>query len=184
MNTNNDTLFSFYKAPIYNTKPLKAMTLLQIYHILKSDEYKYCTEQLRQINVAQPELARQYKAYSFDYCTFSGVFTSRKDSDLVKHSGLLCLDFDHLNNLNSLKMALIEDEQFETQLLFTSPSGDGLKWLIAIDPEAFKHEEYFQALCLYTKRKYANEPDKSGKDISRACFIPSDPNAYINPNIQ
>ena len=25
------------------------------------------------------------------------------------------------------------------------------------------------------------EPDKSGKDISRACFLPHDPEAYINP---
>ncbi|GHV61937.1 VirE protein [Bacteroidia bacterium] len=180
MKTNSDTLFSFYKSPITNTKPNRAATILQIYDLIRGNAYKDKTDHLR--TLIDPQQARQYKVSNFDYVTFSGVFTSRKDCELVKHSGLLCLDFDHLINLETIRTALLSDEYFETQLLFTSPSGNGIKWLISIDTDTVTHGDYFTALSYYIKKKYAIEPDKSGRDISRACFLPNDPTAYINPN--
>jgi hypothetical protein len=60
--------------------------------------------------------ARKFKAKNFDYCTFSGTFTYRNDQSLIKHSGLLCVDFDHLNNIESLFNALLKDDYFDTQL--------------------------------------------------------------------
>ena len=39
----------------------------------------------------------------------------------------MCIDFDHVQNTNTLRQALLADEYFDTQLLFVSPSGDGLK---------------------------------------------------------
>ena len=46
--------------------------------------------------------ARNFKAANFDYCTFSGIFTVTNDKALVEHSGLLCLDFDHLKDVVAL----------------------------------------------------------------------------------
>lgn len=37
------------------------------------------------------------------------------------------------------------------------------------------------AIANYIKEVYKLEVDKSGKDIPRACFLPFDPEAYINP---
>jgi hypothetical protein len=171
--------FSFFKAPVSNTKPHRAVSLLQIYNAIKGDYYKERTEHLRKIT--DPKQARQFKAVNFDYCTFSGVFTSRSDKALVKHSGLLCIDFDHLQSVEKLRFQLLKDEYFDTQLLFVSPSGDGLKWIISIDTSQTAHSSYFTAVANYILQTYGVEVDKSGRDISRACFLPHDPQAFINP---
>jgi len=188
-------LFSFFKSPITNTKPHKTVNLLQIYNAIKGDYYKERTEKLHAIsNVRQ---ARKFKAANFDYCTFSGTFTTRNDKALITHSGLLCIDFDHLNPLNNLEILfnnLLQDEYFDTQLLFRSPSGDGLKWIIQIPTtlsaldnldnlKTFHHAQYFTAIANYISQTYGVAVDKSGRDISRACFLPHDPNAYINSQL-
>jgi hypothetical protein len=177
--------FSFFKAPIRNTIPHKSISLLDAYNYIIGDYAKQRTEKLR--DVKDTKQARQYKASSFDYCTFSGVFQTRNDKALIKHSGLLCIDFDHLQNLELLRNQLLQDEYFETQLLFVSPSGDGLKWIIKTSPPsgdlgAFSHSNFFTAVSNYILQTYAVAVDKSGRDISRACFLPHDPQAYINPN--
>ncbi len=182
INQSSDNLFSFFRAPITNTKPHKAVNLLQIYNAIKGGYYKERTQKLRAISdVAQ---ARKFKASTFDYCTFSGVFTARNDKSLIKHSGLLCLDFDHLSNIETLFNQLLKDEYFDTQLLFRSPSGDGLKWIIAIDTTETTHGDYFASVANYILQTYGVAVDKSGRDISRACFLPHDSEAYINPSLR
>lgn len=173
--------FSFYKSPIKNTVPHKTATLFQIYNAITGDFYKERTDKLR--SIADPKQARQFKANNFDYCTFSGVFTSRNDKKIVQHSGLMAVDFDHLPSLEEVRQALLVDEYFDTQLLFVSPSGDGLKWIIEIDTRKAPHGEYFASVANYILQTYGIEVDKSGRDISRACFLPHDPNAFINPLI-
>jgi hypothetical protein len=175
--------FSFFKAPIKNTKPYKSVSLNDIYNYIVGGYCQQRTEQLRAFS--NTKLARQYKAQNFDYCTFSGVFTSRKDEALEKHSGLLCIDFDHIGGrVEAFKQTLLTDDYFDTQLLFVSPSGDGLKWIIPMDMNKATHGEYFDSVANYIRQTYGLEVDKSGRDISRACFLPHDPNAFINPLIQ
>jgi len=171
--------FSFFKSPITNTIPHSQATLRQIYNAITGNYYKARTTHLR--NLTNPKEARIFKASNFDYCTFSGTFTTRNDKAIIKHSGLLCIDFDHLQNLSEIKNRLLADEYFETQLLFTSPSGNGLKWVISIDTGTATHSDYFAAVSNYIKQTYQIEVDKSGRDLSRACFLPHDPQAYINP---
>ncbi len=175
-------LFSFFKSPITNIKPHKAVTLLQIYNAIKGNYYSDRTQKLRAISDVRQ--ARLFKAANFDYCTFSGTFTTRNDKALIKHSGLLCLDFDHLQNVNFLRDKLLRDEYFDTQLLFVSPSGDGLKWIISIDNATATHDNYFAAVANYILQTYGVAVDKSGRDISRACFLPHDSEAYINPSLR
>lgn len=171
-------LFSFFPSPITNTKPSKNFTLLDAYYYIKGDTAKERTKKLRSFGDAKQ--SRMFKAANFDYCTFSGTFTTRTDKALINHSGLLCIDFDHLQNLDSLRYQLLQDEYFDTQLLFRSPSGDGLKWVIEIDISQTTHADYFRAVANYLFQTYGIEADKSGKDISRACFLPYDPNCFIN----
>jgi hypothetical protein len=173
--------FSFFKSPITNTSPHNTVTLLQIYIVITGNYYKQRTDHLRKITDSKQ--ARQFKAANFDYCTFSGTFTTRNDKALIKHSGLLCIDFDHLNNVEVLSNSLLKDDYFDTQLLFRSPSGNGLKWIIPIDTNQATHSEYFTAVANYIRQTYGIEVDKSGRDLSRACFLPYDPQAYINPSI-
>jgi hypothetical protein len=170
--------FSFFKTPIRNTKPHKAVSLLQIYNAIKGNYYRERTAHLRKLTGQKQ--ARQYKAANFDYCTFSGIFSSRSDKALIQHSNMLCIDFDHIE-VEKLRFQLLNDEYFDTLLLFRSPSGDGLKWIIPIDVTQAMHANYFLSVSNYLKATYNVEVDKSGKDISRACFIPHDSEAFINP---
>jgi len=172
-------LFSFFKSPINNIKPHSETTLRKVYNAIVGNYYKERTEKLRAISdVAQ---ARKFKAANFDYCTFSGTFTTRNDKALIKHSGLLCVDFDHLQSVELLRNQLLQDEYFDTQLLFRSPSGNGLKWIISINTAETTHSDYFAAVANYILQTYGVAVDKSGRDISRACFLPFDPQAFINP---
>ena len=184
-------LFSFFKAPVRNTIPHKSICLLDAYNYIVGDYAKQRTEKLRSIK--DQKQARQFKASTFDYCAFSGMFTTRNDKALVSHSGLLCIDFDHLQSVDLLRNQLLQDEYFDTQLLFRSPSGDGLKWIIQISTPlgepaigirqlvGFSHSDFFAAVANYMLQTYSVAVDKSGRDISRACFLPHDPDAYINP---
>ena len=178
--------FSFFKAPVRNTIPHKSISLLDAYKYIVGDYAKQRTEKLRSLLSQLPPLggqgaARQFKASTFDYCTFSGMFQTRNDKALINHSGLLCIDFDHLQSVDLLRKQLLQDEYFDTQMLFVSPSGDGLKWIISIDTKQTTHSNYFAAVANYIQQAYGVEVDKSGRDISRACFLPHDPQAYINP---
>jgi hypothetical protein len=180
--------FSFFKAPVRNTIPHKSICLLDAYNYIVGDYAKQRTEKLRSLLSQLPPsggqgAARQFKASTFDYCTFSGMFQTRNDKALISHSGLLCIDFDHLQSVDLLRKQLLQDEYFDTQMLFVSPSGDGLKWIISIDTNQSTHSNYFAAVANYIQQTYGVEVDKSGRDISRACFLPHDPQAYINPRL-
>ena len=171
--------FSYFKAPVSNIYPKDTLSIIEVYELIKSTQNSSITEQLRTIQ-AKDE-ARKFKAAKFDYATFSGTFSKRNDKALLNHSGLLTIDFDHISDLQQLKNQLLNDEYFETELLFVSPSGDGLKWIIPIDITEATHQNFFNAIANYIKEAYQLEVDKSGKDVSRACFIPFDPEVFINP---
>lgn len=170
--------FSFYKRPVSNTVPFKEMDLVQVYDYIKSNYAVQHTTTLRD----QKELKqiREYKKYNFDYVTFSGLFSKRSDNALMRHSGLICVDFDHLTDKDSLKLKLLQDEYFDTEMLFVSPSGDGLKWVLSIDIAKHSHSKYFGGIEGYIKQTYGLQIDPSGKDVSRACFLPHDPEVFIN----
>ncbi|MGZ2370336.1 BT4734/BF3469 family protein [Ancylomarina sp. YFZ004] len=171
--------FSFFMKPISNTKPYKTINVLDAYTLIKGHWNIERTTALREItNVVE---AREFKASQFNYVCFSGIFTKRSEKHFQHHSGLMVLDFDHLSDVDEVKNSLLADDSLETVLLFRSPSGDGLKWVITIDISLMEHKSYFKAVANYLKQTYQLELDGSGKDVARACFLPYDPQVYINP---
>lgn len=171
-------LLSYFNKPVSNIIPSLKVTLLEVYHLIKGNDFATSTKTLR--GIADQKEARKYKALHFDYVTFSGVFTQRNDVNLIRHSGLLTVDFDHVDDIRALKTSLLDDAYFETELLFVSPSGDGLKWIIPVDLTQIVHREYFKAVASYIKQTYKLQVDQSGKDVSRACFLPYDPEIFIH----
>jgi hypothetical protein len=171
--------FSYFKAPVQNLKPCTSVTLLRVYKGITGEFFKTQTLQLRTL---KDQDAKKYKAVSFDYVTFSGIFTQRKIEGLREHSGLICLDFDHLGpEISQIKTWLINDTIFSPDLLFVSPGGNGLKAVHSIDLSQATHKTWFDAISNYYKATYVIQADKSGSDVSRACFLAWDPTAYINP---
>jgi len=171
--------FSFFRAPVTSTVPYKSITLFEAYLYIIGKPAQKRTADLRAIT--DKTQAKRFKSNCFDYCCFSGIFTKRNANALVQHSGLMCIDFDHLPDPDDLRQKLLFDEYFDTQLLFRSPSGDGLKWIIPVDLSEYTHGEFFEAVAEHILQSYGVQIDKSGSDVSRACFLPYDPHAYINP---
>ena len=93
--------FSFYRNPIQNIEPCRAITVVDVYRYLVGHYAKPQTDTLR--SLTSPTEAKKYKATHFDYCTFSGLFRKRNEKELIQHSGLLCLDFDHVGNPDRFK---------------------------------------------------------------------------------
>lgn len=101
--------------------PDVAFSILDAYRYISEPIAKERTEQLR--GMTSHDEARLFKARHFDYCTFSGLFKSRSSSQLIQHSGLVCVDFDHVEDIPALKQQLLEHEYFDTILMFTSAFG-------------------------------------------------------------
>ena len=76
---------------------------------------------------------------------FSGKFNKRNDSSLIKHSGIICLDFDGYSDKNKMisdKEKISKD--IHTLSVFVSPSGLGLKVLVQIPSQKDNHKDYFE----------------------------------------
>jgi len=107
---------------------------------------------------------------------FSGEFTERADEALFEHSGLIVLDFDHVD-VEKSKSVLATDSYVYS--CWVSPSGDGLKALVRVT-NAERHRDHFRALKTYFHKQYDLEVDDSGINESRACFESYDPDIVIN----
>jgi hypothetical protein len=125
--------------------------------------------QIQAIRKALPE-EQEWLKKSLPSVTFGGTFSVRKISGLIEASGFLCLDFD-VEGIECPE-TLLE----YAYAIFRSPRG-GLKVIIRI-PQVSSDKE-FKELFLALQEKYP-DLDPSGKDISRLCFMSSDPDLIIN----
>jgi hypothetical protein len=110
---------------------------------------------------------------------FNGIFNERKDDGLIEHSGLCVLDFDKYPDEETMQA---ERERLKAvpyvYMLFTSPSGNGLKVVIRIPiSDKFEHKRRFKAFQEYIDSDYF---DAANSNISRVCFESYDPDAYLN----
>lgn len=174
--------FSVFGKGIKQTRPEEVWDIKKAYDYLISDEAKEVTEHLRTLSGDE---ARGFKAANFRFCTFSGVFQYRSAKNLTSHSGLMTIDIDDIDNpdkLEEIRRQLIADRRFSTALLFTSPSGNGIKWIPYVGSvTAENHGEWFDLLRNYLVFEYGIVIDKSGRDVCRTCFLPYDADCYINP---
>lgn len=108
---------------------------------------------------------------------FSGVFEKgkRTDDSLLYHSGLIVLDFDHVD-VGRAKSALAGDKYI--MACWESPSGDGVKALVEVT-NTERHRDHYRSLTRYFSDQYALELDSTGENESRACFESYDPDIVI-----
>lgn len=180
--------FSYFNGPITNTTPRAAITVADLYQVIVAPP-----SSLRNRAAAARE---EYKAHGkstryresknrLDYITVGGTFARREDTALVKASNLLVLDFDEMKgDVADARAALLADEALAPAiaLLFVSPSGDGLKVVMAADMRYSRGENY-RLLADYLTDHYGWGPtlDSRTADLSRACFLSHDPDAWLAP---
>lgn len=167
--------FSFYRKGITNKKPALELSVQRAIDRIRSEEYRSDIERLR---AATDKSVRNVIKGGLDYFTFSGTFKSRSADQLIKHSGIICLDIDDLDPEKYIHLREHIPTDRHTLACFQSPSGNGLKVLVKINPQ--RHLESFLELEEYYDQMWSVQIDKSGKDIPRACFVSYDPEAFLN----
>jgi len=165
---------SIYKN-IKSVSPLKDTSAIKVLEEIKSVKYK---KQIAQIRGAEDKETKNYLKSRLPYVTFAGTFTSRSNANLRKHSGLACLDFDNVQDVDNLKENINNDKH--TFASFISPSGEGLKVLIKIPlvDNNDDYQDYYVELTKYYNQYH--ELDSSTKDIARACYLSHDEDLFIN----
>ncbi len=110
---------------------------------------------------------------------FSGTFEKRSSKNLTEHSGLICMDFDKLDNPDEY----IDKLRFDPHVVmaFVSPSNRGVKVVMAIPNDSDIHRDMFDS-CKRYMSTYGLEADESGKDVSRLCFLSYDPEIHYAPD--
>lgn len=105
------------------------------------------------------------------------------------HTGIIGLDFDHVDNSTGALVDTLRDMNSICGI-FVSPSGEGVKAFFRVHPipnNAKEHGQAFEQIAdkvnTTLRSTWADyDPqwlDKSGRDVSRACFMSWDPNAWI-----
>ena len=155
--------------------------------MITSNKWAQTTAYLRSL---LPNQRHKIKCTQFNFVTFSGIFTQRKAANLVRHSNLLCFDYDHVGDIEQLRhirQQLIADTALDVQLLFRSPSGNGLKVVVhrniyregmSLQDVLHRHTAEYQRISHHIWLTHQLQADKT-IDIARACFLCHDPEAFI-----
>lgn len=163
-----------YFSDIYNSRtPIGSLPLTSI---LFSERVRARVEALRALPYGSAEFnqaKRQMPCY-----TPSGVFSVRNSEGLIKHSGMLCIEWDKVEDVDALK-DLLGGLPF-IYYAGLSCSGRGVFALIKI-AEPTKHREYFRALSEYFGG-IGYRVDESGKDVCRLRVASFDDTPIFNPD--
>lgn len=159
---------------------LKNPKYVDVSYVLKKIEDQSVKDLVDKIRSEKDKSVRNQIKKRLPCVLFSGEFSERSDNAMIKHSGLICLDFDGfetIQELDDFRLRMINDSY--SYSVFLSPSGDGLKVLVKIPEDKDNHRSYFNAL-----KEYFNSPhfDESCVNESRICYMSSDLAIYINEN--
>ncbi|MEO0777671.1 MAG: BT4734/BF3469 family protein [Bacteroidota bacterium] len=134
----------------------------------------------RALATDREELAQVLKKQLWAF-TPSGQFVGgRRLVHLRRYQGLIVLDLDRLGaDLEACKAAA--RAAIFTRACFVSPSGRGLKILVATDNGPDQHRQAFAQVAAHYESLLGVAADPSGKDIPRLCFMSYDPTAYYHP---
>lgn len=183
----NDILFSLFAPPVTNQTPRANVGLLQVFDYITSDpDAKAATDHLRALlRDGQTDAAKAWKLANFPAVTFSATFApTRAAANVQAFSGLLCMDFDHLPDIDAAAASLLSFENMRPVLFFISPSGAGLKAVYRLPAEttAASFADVWRAAAFTLKVDLHLEADPACKDVSRLCFLPYDRAAVYQPD--
>lgn len=166
-------------------KVVKNIPLEEVIHYIKTGAYRIEIENLRALERAGQKNEFEIRKKSLPAFTPSGTFSGGRKPDLLKeYNQCLILDIDHLDisTIKIIKQSITENPF--TLACFISPSGKGLKIIVRVDSSREDHKQAFEKVKEVYESKYNIVVDKSGKDVTRLCFVSFDQEAWFNPQAQ
>ena len=170
-------------------EPVGALTLAQAAGAIRTDaDLAAFTAEARRILTDVGKDA--YNAFKTDAraVTWAGEFKHRDERSLITPSGLAFIDFDGDDRAEAeAERARVSAYPF-TAAAYLSLSGGGVHAIIRVDPPPATPAEYKAAWSAamratgYAKGGEFKDADQSVKNLSRVCFIASDPDAYFDPD--
>lgn len=122
------------------------------------------------------ERKRQLPAF-----TFSAFSCGGSKSNVVKHyNQIVVLNFNNIpiDLFTSVETQMRRDPY--TLMMFTSPSGNGLKVFVKVNTELEFHKTAFRQVANYYKKITGIKPDNYGSNPLHFCFISFDPGVSYN----
>ena len=169
--------FSFYSNKKTVT-PARSIDVAELYRLTtRSDAGRL---QVAVVRAAPDEETREGAKGLLPGVTVAGTFSTRSNAGLIESSGLIVLDFDDVAAPERLRDVLARC--IGCVLAFVSPSGTGVKAVFRHTGAPEHHAHTFRQIAAYVAVMFGLPADKSGKDISRLCYLSHDPDARFNPD--
>lgn len=165
---------TFYKN-IWDIDSRQEYDIENLLDMIKMGMYQ---DQVLKVRAEKDKQVRQSLKGNVPNFTVSGKFSRREDGALMKHSGLIAIDFDNLPNIHQVAAKLQADQY--TFALFRSIGGNGLCCIVRIMPD--KHVPSFEGLEDYYWKLLEVTIDPTCKNISRTRYVSYDPDLYYNKN--
>ena len=192
MNTTNPPLLGAtitWTAATDKPGKVRHITASEALEEIRSGSHAQVVQRLRTIRATDEAAYKAAKAEELPGWIWTGKFSYRSNDRLVQHSGLVCMDFDHLpeDKLTEIRARIAEDPHVFA--MFTSPSGVGLKVVVPVEPKPEQHRAQFDALKDHFNTllaPYGGEvkADKIARALSQLCFVSHDPDLYTNTAVQ
>jgi hypothetical protein len=163
-----DTIWVSYFENLRNIDPYSSVCLEEIFYLIKSIKWK------KEIDKCKTDPLNKRNLPSF---TPAGVFSPRNNNGLMRYSGIICLDIDHVNDVICLKERCKQIPWIWCS--FITPSGSGLKVFVKTDTQKddFKWIEAEIAISFYDLTGFMR--DDKAKDLARLQFVSHDENLYL-----
>lgn len=171
------SIFKNFNEVIENQK------IIEVLNDIKTGKYINVITYLRKSLAESKMEAYERAKKSLPAFTPSASFKGGRKLEFVRaYTQIVVLDIDKLTQeqLTNAKALAIQNQY--TFAAFTSPSGNGLKIFVRVNSLQENHKEAFLKLQKYYEELLTLPIDKSGKDVTRLCFVSYDTDLYLNEN--
>lgn len=171
------SIFKNFNEVIENQK------IIEVLNDIKTGKYINVITYLRKSLAESKMEAYERAKKSLPAFTPSASFRGgRKLEFVTAYTQIVVLDIDKLSKEQLTNAKALAQETPYTYSAFISPSGNGLKIFVKVNSSQENHKEAFLALQKFYEEFLSLPIDKSGKDVTRLCFVSYDTNLYFNEN--
>lgn len=157
--------------------------IIEVLNDIKTGKYinviTYLRKSLAESKMEAYERAKKSLPAFTPSASFKG---GRKLEFVTAYTQIVVLDIDKLTKEQLTNAKALVQETPYTYSAFISPSGNGLKIFVRVNSSQENHKEAFITLQKFYEEFLLLPIDKSGKDVTRLCFVSYDTDLYFNEN--